>query len=492
MLWRARATNRARVSVPSLELSLPFNLEVDLVALVHIVAAAAVTAHVLLHKRDVRAAIGWIGLAWLSPLAGPALYYFFGINRVTRRAGRMIPARQGSVSANPPGLPGEPPLPENILTIARVSQNLTGHPLCGGNAITLLCGGDEAYPAMLDAINAAQRSIALSSYIFRRDRVGRGFIAALVAAQQRGVEIRVLIDGIGSGYPFSAAVRALERAGIPVARFMFHLLPWRMPFLNMRSHKKLLILDGRIGFAGGLNIGAENTREFPAARRVEDVHFRAEGPVVAQLMLTFVEDWTFTTGEALAGEAWWPDIPPAGTSVARGISSGPDEDLRKLESILATAIAAARQRIRIVTPYFLPDHRLMSELELAALRGVAIEILLPERTDHRWLDWAMQAQLDFFALPGVTVSLSPAPFDHSKLATVDGLWCALGSANWDVRSLRLNFEFMLECYGADTASDVDRIIDGKRARARPLASLEARSLPTRLRDAAARLMLPYL
>ena len=122
----------------------------------------------------------------------------------------------------------------------------------------------------------------------------------------------------------------------------------------------------------------------------------------------------------------------------------------------------------------------------------AIEIVLPERTDHPLLDWAMQAHLDYFALPGVDIYRTPVPFDHSKLATVDGLWCALGSANWDVRSLRLNFEFMLECYGAETAAEVDRLIDGKIARARRLSPVDERPLPLRLRDAAARLLLPYL
>src|SRR6185437_14085689 len=461
MLVRAPRIWRSRASVPSLQLSLPFDVQVDLVAIVHIVAALAVTVHVLLRKRDVRAAIGWIGLAWLSPIAGPALYYFFGINRVTRRAARLTPSRQGAVFANP-AAPDQGPLPENILTIARVGQQLTNRPLADGNEVSLLRGGDEAYAAMLEAIGKARRSVALASYIFRSDRVGDAFIAALRAAHGRGVEVRVLVDGVGSGYPFSAAARKLELSSVPVARFMFHWLPWRMPFLNMRSHKKLLVIDGMTGFAGGLNIGAENTGQAPAAERVEDVQFRIGGPVVAQLMLTFAEDWNFTTGELLQGDAWWPEIAPG------------------------------RQRIRIVTPYFLPDQRLSSAIELAALRGVAIEIVLPERTDHPLLDWAMRAHLDYFALPGVDIYRTPVPFDHSKLATVDGLWCALGSANWDVRSLRLNFEFMLECYDAETASEVDRLIDAKIARARRLSPLDERALPLRLRNAAARLLLPYL
>ncbi|HUZ73030.1 MAG TPA: phospholipase D-like domain-containing protein [Stellaceae bacterium] len=480
--------------MPALELNLPFDLNVDLIALADMLAAAAVTAHVLLRKRDVRAAIGWIGLAWLSPIVGPALYYFFGVNRVTRRASRLTSgmARRGPVAAAVTVSPDNPPLPENVLTIARVGDRLTSHPLTRRNAISLFCGGDEAYPAMLNAIGAAQRSIALASYIFRVDRVGSAFIEALREARGRGVEIRVLVDGIGSGYLVSSSVRELQRAGVVVARFMHHWLPWRMPFLNMRSHKKLLVVDGTIGFAGGLNLGAENLRTLHPARSVDDVHFRVDGPVVSQLMLTFAEDWNFTTGEVLRGDPWWPDIVPAGPVLARGISSGPDEDMGKLEAVLATAVAAAKQRLRIVTPYFLPDQRLMSGIELAVLRGVQVDVVLPERSDHRVLDWAMRAHLGFIAVPGVTVYLTPAPFDHSKLATVDGVWCALGSANWDVRSLRLNFEFMLECYGVSTASEVDRIIDGKIARARRFSLLGGRSLPVRFRDAAARLLLPYL
>lgn len=480
--------------MPSLELNLPFDLNVNLIALADALAAAVVTAHILLRKHDVRAAIGWIGLAWLSPIAGPALYYFFGINRVTRRAARLTPgvARRGPAVAAVSVAPDNPPLPENILTIARVGDRVTDHPLARGNAISPFFSGDEAYPAMLDAIGAARRSIALASYIFRADRVGNAFIEALREARGRGVEIRVLVDGIGSGYLFSSSVRELQRAGIVVARFMHHWLPWRMPFLNMRSHKKLLVVDGTIGFAGGLNLGAENLRRLRRARTVDDVHFRVDGPVVSQLMLTFAEDWNFTTGEALSGDTWWPDIAPAGPVLARGISSGPDEDIGKLEAILATAVAAAKQRLRIVTPYFLPDQRLMSGIELAALRGVQVDVVLPERSDHRLLDWAMRAHLRLMAVPGVTVYLTPTPFDHSKLATVDGVWCALGSANWDVRSLRLNFEFMLECYGVSTASDIDRVIDGKIARARRLSLLDGRSLPVKFRDAAARLLLPYL
>ena len=306
--------------------------------------------------------------------------------------------------------------------------------------------------------------------------------------------IRVLVDGIGSGYFISSAVRELRRAGITVQRFLHDWLPWRMPFINMRNHKKLLIVDGTIGFTGGLNLGTESLWRLRPAYPVEDVHFRIRGPVVSMLMQSFAEDWVFTSDEALDGDAWWPEISPIGSILARGISSGPDDRPDKLETILAAAVGSAKRRLRIVTPYFLPDQRLMLDISLASLRGVQVEIVVPEHSDHRILDWAMRGQLGFFAVPGVAVYITALPFDHSKLVTVDGLWCGLGSANWDLRSLRLNFELMLECYDAHLVSEIDRLIDEKifSARRLTLEELLGRSLPIKLRDSAARLLLPYL
>lgn len=461
----------------------------------HIIAAGCVTAHALLNKRDVRAAFGWIGVAWLSPVVGPVLYYVFGINRVSRKISRIGRDASGGEPDADRSLPPEcGDLPGNITTIAEIGSRATGRALLPGNALTVLRSGDEAYPAMLDAIGAARRSIALSSYIFRPDHVGAVFVEALSRAQDRGVEIRVLVDGIGSGYTYSRIVGQLRGAGILTARFMHDWRPWRMSFINLRNHKKLLITDGETGFVGGLNLGDENVRRFRRPRPVDDVHFRVEGPVVRQLMLAFADDWRFTTDEDLDDPMWWPEIEPSSGCLARAVSSGPDEDLGKIEAIWAAAIGQAQDRIRIVTPYFLPDIRIMSGLILAALRGVRIELVIPQRTDHAILDWAMRSHLAFYPLPDICCFATSGPFDHAKLVTVDGGWCSIGSANWDVRSLRLNFELMLECYDRSTVAVIDTLIDERIARAEPISSddLARRPLPIRFRDAAARLLLPYL
>lgn len=465
-----------------------------LLVVVHVTTAAAVTLHALLKKRDVRAATGWIGVAWLSPILGPLLYWFLGINRVTRRALRLSRRGPWRKVAAKGAIPEVGELPENIATVARVGERLTGYPLTPGNEVAVLHGGDEAYPAMIAAIQGAKRSIALASYIFRLDDTGESFVQALAEAKARGVEIRVLVDGIGAGYFFAPIVRRLAAEGVAVARFLHDWMPLRMAFVNMRSHKKILVVDGALGFTGGLNIGDENLLEIGPQESVSDIHFRVAGPVVQQLMLTFAEDWNFTTGEVLESEVWWPDLAPVGNVLARGFSSGPDEEIGRLEAVLQSALGLARQRIRIVTPYFLPDQRLMSSIALAALRGVEVEIVIPEATDHRLITWATRAHLRHFLAPGVRFFFSPPPFDHAKLMTVDANWCFVGSPNWDVRSTRLNFEFSLECYDGAFTAEVDRVIDRKveKARTVPLAAFAVAPLIRQLRDAAARLFLPYL
>lgn len=461
-----------------------------LLLLIHCGVALAVTRHALLRKADVRAALGWIAIAWLSAVIGGPLYLAFGINRINRRASRLS-VRTDSLDVSF-GEATPPDAQPAIQALARVGQRVTGVPLQSGNAVAIHHGGSKAYPAMLEAIRAARHSIALASYIFRDDRVGRTFVAALAAAHERGVEVRVLIDGVGGGYLRAPAFRALRRAGVPCAKFLHSWAPWRMPLLNLRNHKKLLVIDGGAGFTGGLNIGAENLAPDDPSDRVDDVHLRVEGPATRQLMASFAQDWLFTTGETLEGPAWWPQIGEAGVTPARGIRSGPDGDLFNLETILGAAITLAERRIRIVTPYFLPDPQLEFALAQAALRGVELQIVIPERSDHRLMDWAMRAHLRFFRAIRPHVRLGAAPFNHAKLVTVDGAWCLIGSSNWDTRSLRLNFEFDLECYDPVVCSRIDALIDSKVAAAAPLRQGLETGPFAPLRDAAARLLLPYL
>ena len=456
----------------------------------YVLLAGLVTVDILLKKNDVPRALGWIGLVWLTPILGGLLYYLFGINRVTRRALKMRwrQARSGGPDA------AYPDTAENIALLCAASGRISGEPLAAGNAMRVLNGGDEAYGVMLDEIRRAKTCIALTSYIFRNDAAGREFSDALIEAAQRGVKVRVLLDGIGAGYFCIPILHRMRAGGVSCERFMHTWLPWRMPFLNMRNHRKMLVVDGRIAFTGGMNIGAENSKRLAGPMAITDTHFRLEGPVVQVIMDAFARDWTFTTEEFLDDECWWPPLAPCGNIFARGVRSGPDADIYKSEMILGAALSLARKRIRIVTPYFLPDPRLQFAIAQAGMRGVEVQIVIPVKTDQIVMDWAMRGHLRFFRHIKACIIATPQPFDHSKLCTVDGEWSWVGSSNWDARSMRLNFELDVECVDQDFATRLDAMIDEKIVRGTYIEpeALASERIWLRLRNAAARLLMPYL
>ncbi|WP_422002879.1 phospholipase D-like domain-containing protein [Reyranella sp.] len=453
----------------------------------HVALAGAVTVHVLLHKRNVGAAVSWIGIAWLSPYLGALLYVTMGINRVKRRAQRL--RRRRLLDSGAAALANEL-APEKMTPLEFAIGRLTGLACEPGNKVEILRSGDEAYPRMLAAIEAAEKSVGLVSYIFRSDRAGERFHRALIEAQRRGVEVRVLIDGVGGGYFWSGTYHALHKAGVPVARFLHSYLPWRMPFVNLRNHRKVMVVDGRIAFTGGLNIGAENIQADDPPFVVRDTHFQLEGPVVEQLADAFADDWLFTTGEKLLTDKWFPPLEKAGSVTARVVTSGPDEDMEQIEFVALHAISCAQRSVRVVTPYFLPPEPLTMALGLAALRGVRVDIVLPENSNHAILDWARRVPLRPLIVAGCRVWLVPAPFDHSKLMFVDDSWALIGSANWDTRSFRLNFEVNVELHDSDLAARLNALT-GK-GRELGVEELDADSLLIRLRSAAARLLQPYL
>lgn len=464
-------------------------IRAQILAPLGIIVALALSLHILLTKRDIGAAIGWIGLVWFSPLPGGVVYLVFGVNRVRRRA-RLLREVAAPAGAVPAGSPRD----DHLAPLEHAARHLTRRGTVAGNAITMLRNGDAAYPEMLAAIEGARVSVALSTYILRDDEAGGPIIDALIAAKARGVAVRVLLDGVGSGYFVSPAYRRLSRAGVKVARFLHSPLPWRMPFLNLRSHKKLLLIDGRRGFTGGMNIGAENLVLRGPRHPVRDTHFAVEGPILTQLVEAFAVDWAFITGETLAEAAWFPPFEgeAAGEAVARVVTSGPDEDVEKIEMLILQALACARRSVAIMTPYFLPDERLVTALALAALRGVAVDVVVPARSNHRLVDWASEANVAPLLREGVRIWRNPGAFDHSKMMVVDGIWGLIGSANWDMRSFRLNFELTVEAFHGDLAGKLTALMEACRGSRISLREIEACPFPRRLRNAAARLLLPYL
>jgi len=459
-------------------------------------ASALASLHALLHKRDSRAATLWIGFIWLMPVFGPLLYLTLGVNRIRRRAislgvhqtlKRHVPKNLGEHQHEGA---------EHLKMLARVVSSVVTRPLTTGNKVQPLVNGDEAFPAMLAAIESAKKSISSCTYIFDNDASGRQFVAALGRAVNRGVAVRVLVDAAGTRYSWPPITWRLRHAKIPFAKFLptAILTPWRVATVNLRNHRKSLVVDGKIAFTGGMNIRHGNVLADKPKSPVQDLHFQVHGPVVAQLQESFANDWAFTTGEILDGDAWFPHPSSCGNTIARVITDGPDGDFEKLRWTLLAALAEAQTSVQILTPYFLPDTALISALNLAALRGVRVDIILPAKNNLPFVHWASRALWWQVLERGCHVWLTPPPFDHSKLMIVDGHWVLLGSANWDARSLRLNFELNVECYGRDLAHDLTRFIERKfhGAREVTLAEVDGRSLPARLWDAAARLFSPYL
>ncbi len=449
-------------------------------------------ATVILYKRNENAAIAWVGLILLSPVIGSVAYLLFGINRIRRRAMRTRPPSSGPVGSGDAQTPAGGPGSETA--IDRLINNLAPNPAVGGNRVELLRNGDEVYPAMIASIDAATRSVMLSTYIFKRDGAGLDFVEALSRAQMRGVDVRVLVDGVGQMYFFPSIVPTLRKAGIPFARYMHSFWPWRMPYLNLRSHRKILVVDGETGFTGGINISQNNRLDENPRRAVRDLHFRIAGPVVGQLSDAFADDWSFTTGETLEGDRWFPALAAQGDVVARAIPTGPHEPIDRTRWILHAAILEARERILIQTPYFLPDEILVSALRIASIKGVKIDILIPARSNLRFVDWAVRARLDELLHDGCNIWLGPQPFNHAKLLMVDREWALIGSSNWDPRSLRLNFELNVECCSTVFVDELSNEFEVERNKASrlTLADLQARSVPVRLRDGVARLFSPYL
>ena len=463
-------------------------------------AGTLAAVHAAMTKQDVRAAVAWVGVALFSPIFGAALYLVAGINRVRKQ--RITQPRAGTIYSE--DLIQRVSIEDvtessgtQFATLKLLGDQVSHFQVLNFNEIQILRGGDEAYPAMLSAIRAATHSIALQSYIFDHDVLGVEFAQALIQAQARGVQVRVLIDAVGAKYSRPQIIHLLIKGGVRTALFMRPLFGLRLAYANLRSHRKLLVIDGVHGFTGGMNIRAEFLTAVAQARVPQDTHFQLKGPIVHQLMINFAHDWQFTTQEALRGPEWFAPVldPLVETGVPmRCVPSGPDGTLGSTHSMLLGALSVAQFHVRIQSPYFLPDLVLISALATAARRGVIVDIVVPGANNLKLVNAAMMGQIDQVILAGCRVWRAQGNFDHSKLCTVDGGWSYVGSSNLDPRSLRLNFELDLEVYDRNFADRLEVQIDAIIARAERISIRAMRRQPfwKRLRNKVVWLASPYL
>ncbi|MCS6866604.1 MAG: cardiolipin synthase [Gemmataceae bacterium] len=396
-------------------------------------------------KREPMSAIAWALTVILLPIVGPVLFLLFGYQSIPRKLRKRQLRGQAykKFIARIDGESAEVPAPWAVL--ARIAHHADGFPVTRGNAVEFYHEGTEAFAAMLQAIEAAQHHVHAQFFICRADTTGRRFFEGLRACARRGVEVRLLVDSVGSYNLSSRWLKQLQQDGVRTASFLPILNPLRV---NLRNHRKILVVDGRVGFTGGMNIGDEYLGLHPKFGYWRDTHFRVIGPGVEGLQHTFLEDWYFTTNEGVKGPCYFPPHTASGSTLVQVVASGPDKEYKSIRETYVAAVLRASRRVWIASPYFVPDAGFRDAIVLAARSGLDVRFLGLFRPD-KWLPFlaARYYWADMLAA-GVKVYQYTRGMMHSKYLLVDGEWASVGSANTDNRSLFLNFE--LNCQFFDT------------------------------------------
>ena len=471
--------------------------------LLDVVVTLATLLWILALKRDPMSAIAWSLTVILMPLLGPLLFFLFGyqiVHRPIRKRHRRKSAyRSMATDAPPAATPGDggPPVevPRRWDVLTRLAHHPDGFAVTAGNKLEFYHHGEPAYAAMLEAIRSARHHVHVEFFIFKADDAGNRFIAGLIAAARRGVEVRFVYDSVGSHALGSRVRREITAAGGKVAAFLPPFNPLYRMRVNLRNHRKILVVDGRVGFTGGLNIADEYLGNVPKFGYWRDTHLRLEGPAVESLQRVFLEDWYFAAEEAVRGDDYYPPFEkPPGTSPVQVVHSGPDQEYKAIRETYFAGILRGRKRVWIASPYFVPDAGLMDALMLAGRAGVDVRFLGLFRPD-KWVPFlAARYYWNDLLAAGVKVYQYARGMMHSKYVLVDGEWASVGTANMDNRSLFLNFEVNCLVYDPAAVAELEKHY---------LADLEwsvrldpqvfaARPLAARLAENAARLMSPVL
>lgn len=411
---------------------------------------------VLVRKKEPASTVAWILALVFVPVVGVVFFWFLGRDRVRKRVRRKVASRavvreqilgfsRSSMELNLESVLRDQP--DELRGVMRLASRAGGFALASGNNVDVLVGAEETYKAQLDAIAAAKDHVHLEYYIIRPDNAGLRFREALLAALKRGVRVRVLYDAIGSWTLSAKFVAPLRAAGAHVESFFPFRPIQRAWSLNMRNHRKVMVVDGVIGFAGGINIGDE----FMPWR---DVHLRIEGPSVGELQALFAEDWFFATQHNLVHPAFFPETRARGVSAVQLVGSGPDETQEAIARVYFAAIAGARERVWLTTPYFVPDRAMLYAMETAAMRGVDVKLIVPRHSNHRVTFHAGRSFYDELLRAGVQIYEYLPGMLHTKSIIVDQKFATIGSANLDVRSFKLNFELIAILYDEPTVARV--------------------------------------
>lgn len=396
----------------------------------------------LMSVRTPQGSIAWIVSLNAIPILAVPAYWVFGRTKfegyvLRRRSRDSVTGPQTAAMAErlAPLIPDFAREPGAALA----GQRLAKFPYLGGNEVELLVDGEATFASLLEGIDRARDYVLVQFYIVRDDGIGRELRDRLVAKAREGVDVRFLYDEVGSGDLTRAYRESLEEAGVRVAPFGSTRGVGNIFQLNFRNHRKIVVVDGVEGWVGGLNVGDEYLGRDPEVGDWRDTHLRIAGPAVLGLQLSFLEDWNWATDEPLSRRLAWPTETRGDHSVLV-LPSGPADRLETASLMYQQAIHNARQRIWIASPYFVPDGAVLGALNLAALRGVDVRLLIPERSDSRVIDAATESFLDPLLGSGIRVYRYRDGFLHSKHFLIDDRIAGVGTANLDNRSFRLNFE----------------------------------------------------
>ena len=417
-------------------------------------------------KRDPGKSWAWITAVAIVPIVGFILYMVFGRNRrkekiYNRPEPPEIELQLETLSShqiyrlNDPSLEHRPEIRKNKDIITLLLNNNRSL-LTVRNRVKVLNNGAETFPALLEALRRAKSFIHIEYYIFEKDKIGKEIASVLIAKAREGVEVRFIYDDVGSWGLSPKFLGRMKKAGVKVHCFQRVVFPWLTSKINYRNHRKIVVVDGEVGFTGGINIA----RRYLTGTRLgiwRDTHLRIEGEAVSSLHLVFARDWYFACGELLNDEERYFSAAAVDIETPVQIaSSGPDSDWASIMQAFFAAISRAKDHIYISTPYFLPNQAILTAVEVAAMSGVDVRILLPERSDSKIVHWATKSYIGELLDARVKVYFYKKGFNHSKLIMIDGLFSSIGTANMDNRSFDVNFEVTALLYDQKVAGELEK------------------------------------
>ena len=453
---------------------------------------------ILLQRSQPIATLSWLLSMAALPVVGLVVYYYFGPQRMKRQRIKRLRSRKRSrVRSSMQKLRERiPAQQERLRQVARLVGMTSDFPVSTATSMQLLVGGAATFDAIADAVNAARHHVHLEYYIYEPDQTGTALRDLLIEKAKAGVQVRLLIDALGSKKLGRTFLKPLQQAGAEVLRFHDSKIGRRLrPVVNFRTHRKILICDGKVGFTGGVNVTDEENERI-RADAYHDVHIRVEGSVVSWLQTVFLEDWAYTLGkdpyklpETL--DDLLPDCED-GSIPMQVVTSGPDDQLDAIYRAYLAAINAAQQRIWLTTPYFVPTEGALTALTNAALRGVDVRILVPKKSDSVFVTAAARSYFDELIRCGVHIYEYDASMLHSKTLVVDDNMAMVGTANFDYRSFFLNYEVCVIGYGPELNQALDRQFLADLAQASAVLYRSEKGLRRRLFGSIARLTSPLL